>query len=511
MKKTTKIICYAICTLGLLACSSTPQLPQQFTESNDTITIYPDYRDVTIPPNIAPTNFQVTNDCEEAVMEVCGAGQTIVANTNEQKKVAFDAKDWKSLLEANKGKHLSITIYTKKDGTWRKHPAFNIYVAEETIDKYLSYRLIEPSYELYRQLGIYQRDLENFDEKAIYENNRSYENDNNHCINCHNYQSHSTDRMLFHVRAKHGGTILIDNGEVQKLNMRNDSVLSNTVYPAWHPTEKWIVFSSNKTGQAFHMLHPEKVEVIDYGSDLVFFDAEKKQLTNICKTKATMETFPCWHPEGNKIFYCAAHVPALDTRPDSTHSDVILSRYDTIRYNVFSRDFNPATKTFGEPRAEVLCDTLGKSATVPRVSPDGRYLLFTLGDYGQFHIWHHSADLYIKDLQTGAMKALTNANSERAESYHVWSSNGRWIAFASRRDDSSFSRVYIAYFSKDGEAHKAFLLPQEDPEHNLLRLKSYNVPELTKNAVSISPEQLREVIYNDEQTQTVTYAPAPSN
>ena len=85
------------------------------------------------------------------------------------------------------------------------------------------------------------------------------------------------------------------------------------------------------------------------------------------------------------------------------------------------------------------------------------------------------------------------------------SSNGRWIVVASRREDNKYSRVFIAYFDKDGQAHKAFLLPQEDPEHNILLEKSYNVPELTKNAVPVTPEELKKAIYDDDAAQKVSY------
>jgi dipeptidyl aminopeptidase/acylaminoacyl peptidase len=162
-----------------------------------------------------------------------------------------------------------------------------------------------------------------------------------------------------------------------------------------------------------------------------------------------------------------------------------------------SMPFDIKTQTFGQPQMEFNCVSINKSVSVPRVSPDGRYVLFTLGDYGQFHIWHKSSDLWIKDLQTGIIRPLTQANSKDVDSYHTWSSNGRWIVFSSRRDDGSYTRLYIAYFDNKGIAHKAFLLPQADPEENLLRLKSYNVPELTKDNVKISPAQFKACIFGD--------------
>lgn len=41
-----------------------------------------------------------------------------------------------------------------------------------------------------------------------------------------------------------------------------------------------------------------------------------------------------------------------------------------------------------------------------RISPDNKYLLFTLADYGTFHIWHKSSDLKLIDLKTGALPAM---------------------------------------------------------------------------------------------------------
>ena len=491
---------------GLTACGPEAVVPTESTPINETAEIYPDYRDIVVPPNIAPLNIMVKSAGEEFVGRISGNGKEVIAAADEDGKLLFDSTEWRSLLEANKGKDLNVALYAMRKGKWVAHPAYTISVAEEPIDQYLSYRLIEPSYELYRQMGIYQRDLTNFNEYPIYENNRSYVNEENHCVNCHTFQNYSSDRMLMHVRASHGGTVFVDHGKAKKMNMRVDSVLSNTVYPTWHPKHNWVVFSSNRTGQAFHMVNPQKVEVIDYGSDLVFFDADKGVLTNILKTTNDMETFPSWSPDGKKLFYCKANFKYFSQTPDSIHSDLVLAKYDSIRYNLMSMPFDESTKTFGEPVVEMQCDSMQLSATWPRVSPDGRYVLFTLAKYGQFHIWHRSSDLYVKDLQTGEIRPLTQANSDNVDSNHTWSSNGRWIVVSSRREDGSYSRPHIAYFDKNGQDHKAFLLPQEDPEQHLLRLKSYNLPELTKNPVQISKEDLTKLIYNDKDIEHATYS-----
>ena len=493
--------------LLFVGCKPEAKRPTDATPISEEAQIYPDYRDVTIPPNIAPLNFLAENVADAYVAVIEGAQREVVAAASSDGKLQFEPAAWTQLLSAAKGKSLTVTLYAKRDGAWVQFPAWHIDVAAEPIDKYLSYRLIEPSYELYRQIGLYQRDLENYDEYTIYENNRSYEKEHNHCVNCHNYQNYDTQRMLFHVRAQHGGTVFVENGQARKMKMKVDSVLSNCVYPTWHPTQPWVVFSSNLTGQAFQMKHSDKIEVVDYASDLVFFDAEKGTLTNILKTNVDMETFPCWSPDGLRLYYCMAHVSQFEGTPDSVRADIVLAHFDSIRYNVYSMPFDPTTRTFGEPRLEVRCDTMGLSATVPRVSPDGKYLLFTLGQYGQFHIWHGNSDQWVKNLETGEIYPLSAANSPEQDSYHTWSSNGRWFVFSSRREDANFTRPAIAYFDKEGKAHKAFILPQEDPEFHRIFFKSYNVPELTRSRVPLSHEQFREVIYNDDAATQATYKP----
>lgn len=501
------LFCLITTALLLASCSREAVVPQDAQPVKEAADIFPDYRDIVIPPNIAPLNVQVKSEGEEFVAALEGGGKQLVADAGKDGKLQLDSLQWKDLLNAAKGGDVSVTLYARRNGGWVSFPTYSLHVAPEPIDRYLSYRLIEPGYELYRQLGLYQRDLEGFDVATIYENNRVFEEENNHCVNCHNYQNYSTDRMLFHVRAAHGGTVFVQNGKAERLNMLSDSTAGNAVYPSWHPSRNWVVFSTNKTGQAFHVTHPDRVEVVDYGSDLLFFDAAHNTISNILKTDDTFETFPCWAPDGKKIYYCSAYVPEFKGVADSTAMDLILKVCRNVRYDVMSLTFDEQTRTFGPPVVEVACAADQKSAAVPRVSPDGKYLLFTRADFGQFHIWHKSADLWVKNLQTGDTYPLKAANSPDVDSYHTWSSNGRWIVFASRRLDGCYSRPFIAYFDRHGQAHKAFLMPQFDPEANTLLLKSYNVPELTKNRVTTTPDQLRDVIYDDAAAKKVTYRP----
>ena len=501
----------------LVACSSRPSaVPEAYAEVADSVAIYPDYRGVTVPPNIAPLNFCVADASATEFVAVMmpdtnpagGATATaIVCGATADGKFDIDTTAWRQLTASTRGGSIAVTVYAHRRQGWVRHPAFGISVAADSIDQYLSYRLIEPGYELYRQLGIYQRNVGNFDETPIYENNRSYDDDENHCVNCHSYQGNDSQRTLFHVRAAHGGTIITHGSEAHKVAIRHDSILAAGVYPAWHPTLPLVAFSTNKTGQVFHMLHSEKIEVLDEASDLILYDAEANTVCNILRTAHTLETFPAWSPDGRRLYYCAAEMPT-SLHAEHTPMDVAL-RYDSLLYNIWSMPFDPATRRFGEPRLEVDAAAIGRSASVPRISPDGHYMLFTMARYGQFHIWHKSADLWLKELGDDApAHPLTPVNSPDADSYHTWSANGRWMAFASRRDDGGFTRIYIAHFATNGRADKPFLLPQRDPEYNTLLLKSHNVPELSRSAVQTTPAQLKHTVLHTEP-QPATYHHTP--
>lgn len=142
--------------------------------------------------------------------------------------------------------------------------------------------------------------------------------------------------------------------------------------------------------------------------------------------------------------------------------------------------------------------TVGKSASFPRVSPNGKYLMYTLSAYGNFSIWHRDADLFMINLDTGKNMNINALNSKETESYHSWSSNSHWIVFSSRRLDGLYTRLYIAHIDNNGNVSKPFLLPQDDVNHYTLLQKSYNIPEFIKGPIKMSPNKIaREARYGE--------------
>ena len=480
-------VLYCFCIyLFLISCSE--NIPENTLLQSINISISPDYSEITIPCNIAPLNFNINETAQEYLTVIYSSkGNKIIS---KGKKVKIPVENWKKLLKENQGDTLYIEIYLKKEKQWLKYPAICNYIAQETIDDYISYRLIEPSYVTYENMSINQRNLTNFDEKVIFSNRLLVEGDNEQCINCHSYKNYNqTGDWQFHVRQHYGGTVIVRDKAIQKINLKTDYTISAGVYPSWHPTENVIAYSTNKTGQKFHTRDIQKIEVMDTESDLIMYDLDKNEVSVIANDSTKLETFPSWSSDGKFLYYTSADYPEGVNKASAD----FYSNYEKFHYNIYRKSFNPETKEFLSTDTIFEASSYGKSATFPRESPDGRYLLFTLGDYGNFHIWHKNSDLYLMDLKTFTYRALTELNSSDADSYHSWSSNGRWIIFSSRRDDGSYTRLYIAYF-KDGEACKPFIVPQNDPDFYGAFFKSYNIPEFMIKPVNVSPSRLASAI-----------------
>jgi hypothetical protein len=81
-------------------------------------------------------------------------------------------------------------------------------------------------------------------------------------------------------------------------------------------------------------------------------------------------------------------------------------------------------------------------------------------------------------------------NSSATDSYHSWSSNGRWLAFSSKRTDGLTARLFFSYIDSEGNASKPFIMPQKDPGFYDRFLKSYNVPELSTLEVDVNPGKI---------------------
>ena len=434
------------------------------------LVIYPDYKEVTIPANIAPLNFRY------AMKDIRGAKTTFTLGersvTLKGTEVEWRLGAWKAFLADAAGQTVTVSAEAVVDGQ-PVSDRWSFYVSEDAVDGWLTYRLIEPAYQMFNEVSIMERCVENFDETTICDHTVT----DNSCMNCHVHGQQRGDYSLYYIRGPKGGSILNKDGKLRKLTLNAPGMLSGTVYGELHPSGRFGVFSTNIILPSFHAMPGRRMEVYDSASDLTVADFDNNVMINLPHVAQSekWETFPCFSADGKSVYWCVADSLLV---PD----DLAQVRYDLVRADFDTSNGHISTQvdTVWSAQAHQA------SACHPKASPDGRWLLFTVADYGTFPLFHTESTLNLMDLETGEVRPLDEIKGDKSDTYHSWSSNSRWFVFASKRGDGTYGKPYFCHLDGDGRTTKPFVLPQKSSRFYLYNLKSFNIPDLGSSSTGMT-------------------------
>ncbi len=474
------VCCSTIILAGLCFVSCSSENIENCTLLDSEPNITPDYSGIVIPPNIAPLNFRILEKALAYRVKIHSEHGTPIEIASKTGSIRIPLKKWRALLNANKGYKVFVDVYAKKsDNKWLQFKPITNTIAEENIDRILVYRFMKSIYNAWKDIGIYQRSLTDYDVSVIMQGRSFGEG----CLNCHSFVGNDPDTMTIGLRSATYGssTLLARNGAVSK-------IATKWGYTAWHPTGRLAAYSINNVVQFFHTAGMEVRDVVDLDSALACYYTENNKV--VCPReladKNRLETYPTWSPDGRYLYFCSGSIPwrNRDTVPPEN--------YDKLKYDLRRVSYDVETDQWGKAETVLSADETQLSIMLPRISPDGRFLLFCMCRYGCFPIYQPCSDLYLMELATGKYRRL-EINSDYSESWHSWSSNSRWIAFSSRRQGGALTRTYISYVDETGRAHKPFVLPQKDPDYYDSLLETYTVPELVKSKVKVNKSLLARI------------------
>lgn len=493
------LIFMAITMFMMASCTSLP-VKKALVEAKRAPVIEPDYENVVLPPNIAPLNFAVKEKGKRFKIHIYGSNSESIDISSKNGRIKIPIKAWKKLLLQNSGGEYYCDIFVQDDsGQWTQYETFKNIIAREKIDNHLVYRLINPAFKFWNKMGIYQRNLENFDEKPVMVNRLTDGN----CMNCHNFCANDPSDMVFHMRAGKGsGSYIAVNGDWHKVSLKT-AFNRGGAYPSWHPNKNLIAFSVNSLNMFYHAIG-ESRDVLDLKSNIVVYNIKKNMITASPQIadEQRMETFPAWSADGRYLYFSAS-----DPLEDFINKETNELAYDKILYDLMRVAYDADTGKWGDLETVVSSDKTGKSAIIARPSPDNEYVMYCVVDYGSFSIYHKESDLYLYDVKTKESHPL-EINSDDTDSFHSWSSNSRWFVFTSKRGDGFFSRPYFSYIDDRGQVYKPFVLPQKDPAFYGSFLINYNVPEIAKGAININPRKLKKIAYDNSKIIQATLDPA---
>jgi hypothetical protein len=457
------------------------RIPSEFTQADRLPDIFPDYLEITVPVNCAPLNFTLMDQAKSSLVVFSGEGKNKIMIRTKNSKIIIPPRKWKKFLSSCVNSEYTVDTWCR-DGIkgWIRYKPYTNRVSGDKIDKYMVFREINAGYILWEKMGIYQRNLENFRQIPVLLN----ENTGKNCMNCHSFCNNDPGKMIIHLRRPPSGTLLYDRGEVKFINTGTKYTMSPGVYPSWHPGGNLIAFSVNIIRQKFPAAGHRSIYVYDVASDIVVYNIEKNQITT-CPELSTgnLENLPVWSHDGKYLYYISA--PKYNEKVPDT----------TVKYDLVRIPYEPVSAAWGKPDTLLTSRETGKSISFPELSPDDKYLVFVMSDYGYFTVHARTSDLYMMSLETREYKKLP-VNSSDVESYHAWSSGGRWLLFVSKRMDGLYSNVFFSHVDTAGEVTKPFVLPQKDPDFYRVNTTNYNRPVFVTEKVAIDNEELAKAAYS---------------
>ena len=482
MKHLFLSLCLCV-SVFLLSCSSGPDNPTQASQLPE---IYPDYMGVTIPADIAPLNFNFSDETIDRMDVIVKGSKGGELHVNGE-WADFDIDEWHALTEQNQGGKLTVTVCTEKDGQWTQYKDFDIFVSETRLDDWgLTYRRIKPGYEVGGDIGIYQRELGSFDEYAIITETVVP----GRCFNCHTANRTNPNRLTMQMRGEGGGTMIQKDGHQMWVETKTDSTKAAGSYSYWHPQGDYVALAVNSVHQAFFTGTGQRIEVYHMFSNVEVLDTRTNELilSPLLQTD-DLEIFPAFSHDGKWLYYSTSkpcRVPA---------------EYEKVKCSLCRIAFDAEKGVFGETVDTLLNGpATDKSYVLARPSYDGRWLMYCASSRGNFPVSQNDADLWLMDLKTGESRELKELNTPQSESYHNWSENSRWFVFSSKREDGMYTKLYLATIDEQGRVSKPFLLPQRHPRKFYREMMdAYNCPDFTKSKVELDAHEAYRQVFDNKR------------
>jgi len=186
-----------------------------------------------------------------------------------------------------------------------------------------------------------------------------------------------------------------------------------------------------------------------------------------------VQTDGVWSPDGSYIVFARAEAKP-PYPPGGKLAEYANDPLEVqIQYDLYRVPFNGGQG--GQAQAIAGASANGVSNTFPKVSPDGRWIVFVECHNGQ--LMRPDGQLYIVPAQGGQARRM-RCNTPLMNSWHSFSPNGRWLVFSSKAR-SPYTQMYLTHIDEQGNDSPAILI-----DHSTAANRAVNIPEF----VNIPPD-----------------------
>jgi tetratricopeptide (TPR) repeat protein len=185
-----------------------------------------------------------------------------------------------------------------------------------------------------------------------------------------------------------------------------------------------------------------------------------------------------WSPDGSYIVFARAEARDAYPKGSKLAEHANDANETQIRYDLYRIPFNDGQGGTAEPIAGASGN--GMSNSFPKVSPDGKWIVFVQARNGQ--LMRPDGQLYIVPAQGGTARRMT-CNTPLMNSWHSFSPNGRWMVFSSK-SRSPYTQMFLTHLDEQGNDTPAVLV-----ENSTAANRAVNIPEF----VNIAPDGFQKI------------------
>ena len=201
---------------------------------------------------------------------------------------------------------------------------------------------------------------------------------------------------------------------------------------------------------------------------LVWYDRDARKLSPLpgADDPRYVQTDAVWSPGGKYLVFARAE--AKDPYPANGKMAAYANdpAEIPIQYDLYRIPFNGGKG--GKPEPIAGASHNGMSNSFPKVSPDGRWIVFVQARNGQ--LMRPDSQLYIVPAAGGEARRM-RCNTPLMNSWHSFSPNGRWLVFSSK-SRSPYTQMFLTHIDSEGRDSPAILI-----ENSTASNRAVNIPE----------------------------------